>query len=150
NQTFTNPLTLNGVGFSETAGGLGAMRMGSGINWAGNITLGTGGARIAPYNTTATISGSISGGNFEANVGTDTLILLGNTTYANTVVCNGVLQSSNNNTQGTLSTGWIALANSGVLQYDPTDAVTFNQTISGGSSTQFRIRRGGSVTYDGN
>ena len=128
------------------------MRMNTGINWTGNVTIGTGGARIVRVQATATISGNISGGNLEAGVGTsDTLILLGNNTYGNTIVFNGNLQIGNNNTQGTLGTGSsIVLANSGVLQYDRTDSLTFNQTISGGSSTSFRIRRGASVTFDGN
>jgi fibronectin-binding autotransporter adhesin len=55
-----NPLTLNGYGASETAGNLGAVRMGTGSTLAGAITLGSN-ASINPQGGSATISGNIAG-----------------------------------------------------------------------------------------
>ena len=57
---FTTPVSISGLGWQETTGHLGAIRMSGGAELSGPVTL-TGDSRITAYNSTGTISGSISG-----------------------------------------------------------------------------------------
>jgi len=59
NGTFTRDLTLGGTGFSESAGTLGALRLGNAI-WEGDITL-VADTRITAYRSTGTLSGNLTG-----------------------------------------------------------------------------------------
>jgi autotransporter-associated beta strand protein len=59
--TFNQPLNLAGLGWAESAGTLGALRLQSGSIWAGPITL-TANARIGVYNgSTGVLAGSLAG-----------------------------------------------------------------------------------------
>ncbi len=63
--SFANNMEIIGVGWLETAGQLGALRIQSGANATGTITL-TGNARIGNYGSTSTLSGILaeSGGSW--------------------------------------------------------------------------------------
>lgn len=84
--TYTNNLTISGNGWGETAGLLGAIRLGGNVNLAGSITL-AGNARITAYAASGTISGAIGdGGNnigvtFGAVASTSNITLSGASTY---------------------------------------------------------------------
>ncbi|PUE10843.1 hypothetical protein B9Z51_00355 [Limnohabitans sp. T6-5] len=140
NFTLSNPLSLAGTGWNESAGLIGALRMVGGVNYAGNITLAAD-ARIATYGTgsAATISGVISGTpniEFASPGGVGTITLTGNNTYTgSTTISSGILQVGNSGTTGTLGTG--AVVDNGTLTLKRSDAITLANAISGtGALTQ--------------
>lgn len=58
--TYANAFNIAGNGWTETAGQLGAIRLGLGANITGPVTL-TADARITPFNSTGTLSGTLTG-----------------------------------------------------------------------------------------
>lgn len=113
--TFANALSLNGIGWSETAGNLGALRMSGGATWSGDVTL-AGNARITTHSAgdTGTISGVIGGGSALQKTGAGTLTLSNANTYSGGTV---------------LSAGTLILGNASALGTG-TVTVTGNSTIS--------------------
>jgi len=88
--TVANAMTINGNGWQETAGQLGAIRVESGT-LSGAITLGSA-ASIGTNSGTGTVSGIISGGfglSKAVATGTGTLVLSGANTFTGNVVVNG-------------------------------------------------------------
>ena len=108
--TYTNAFKLAGGGWTETAGNLGALRLGgNGSTITGPVTL-LGNAVLGAYSSgdSGTISGNIvdnaSGYGFTKN-GAGTLILTGSNTYSGgTLVTNGTLNVYGD--QSTSSGGW--------------------------------------------
>ncbi|TRZ67405.1 MAG: hypothetical protein D4R98_04230, partial [Comamonadaceae bacterium] len=138
--TINNALSLAGNGWTEnTYGQLGALRLQSGVTYAGAITLAAD-ARIGAYSSTGFVSGAISGAkNIEFNSGAGgTVTLTGANTYTGTTTVGaGNLQVGNGGTIGTLGTNTGAIANSGTLTINRSDTVSFANIISGtGSLTQ--------------
>ena len=117
---FSTPLNLNGSGWWESAGLLGAVRLGGGANWAGNITL-SGNTRISSYTDAGSnvISGNISGGSYEleAGVASGTGLLILAPTSANTFgslrLSPGTLRAYN---AGAIPSGIPLIMNGGTLQ----------------------------------
>ena len=111
----TNPVTINGTGWLESAGNLGALRLASGTVMSGTITLGSN-SRISSYGSTGTLSGAITGtGNLEftAQNQYDTIVLSGASanTYTGTT---------------TITSGEIVLSKSGGALTIPGDLVMDN------------------------
>ncbi|MGC4004918.1 MAG: hypothetical protein QM811_18105 [Pirellulales bacterium] len=99
--TLTNSMTLQGVGWGETAGNLGALRLGNAAIASGTITL-AGDTRITTHASTGVISGPIgeTGGVRTLEIGgsssTTALTLSGNNTYTGGTILNGVNQLTGN------------------------------------------------------
>ncbi|WP_232516691.1 autotransporter-associated beta strand repeat-containing protein [Thauera sinica] len=92
--TAANDVSLAGDGYAQTAGRIGALRLGGGATLTGNVTL-TGNARLATYlsTDTGTISGAISGGFGIEKSHSGTLTLSGANTYTGaTTVSAGTLK----------------------------------------------------------
>jgi autotransporter-associated beta strand protein len=91
---FNNPMTLNGLGWPEGAGQLGALRLSNGVTIAGPITLGSN-SRISVYGSFASITGAIGGNydiEFSGNTKADQLHLTGpsvNTYTGKTIINSG-------------------------------------------------------------
>jgi fibronectin-binding autotransporter adhesin len=68
--TASTPLSIAGKGWAETAGMLGAIRLGAGATLSGPITM-TGNSRITAFSSTGTLSGVISGA-FDLELGLNT------------------------------------------------------------------------------
>jgi fibronectin-binding autotransporter adhesin len=153
NQTYNNPLTISGIGFADSNGNIGALRLDSGANWAGPIVV-SGSARIGAHNTTATVSGNISGGDLSVNAtnfnNNYTLIFTGTNSYGTTTIggqntggTGGTsmrLNIGNGGTTGTLGTGNVTINGdgaNGVLGFDRSDGYTLlpGQTITGAGSS---------------
>ena len=72
---FAPTLNLTGQGWAESAGFLGALRLGGGATWAGNLNY-SGNTRITAYNDTGILTGTITGtGQLDLGLGTGTLTL---------------------------------------------------------------------------
>jgi autotransporter-associated beta strand protein len=101
--TNTNNFQIEGTGWTEGSGNLGALRLQSGINLTGSITL-TGDARITAHGNTATLSGNI------AETGGARVLELANFNTAT----NSTITVAGNNTHsgGTTVTGAIVVASS--------------------------------------
>jgi autotransporter-associated beta strand protein len=107
---FTNTFNLTGNGWTEAAGQLGALRLGSGTLVSGPINLTTN-SRVTSYSSTGYISGSIAetngswkleigGSGLAASAGTTTLS--GSNSYSGgTDIRGGICVAANNNAFGT-------------------------------------------------
>ncbi len=94
--TYSNPLTIAGNGWQETAGQLGVLRLGDGANFAGSVAL-TEDSRIGIRNAGATISGPINGAFGIEKYDDGRLTLSGANTYTGaTIVTAGTLFISGN------------------------------------------------------
>ena len=108
--TFPQPLTISGIGWTEGAGNLGALRVENGATWSGPITL-SGNARIASYNGIGNVSGNISGP-YQLEIGTGggsgyTMNLSGSNTYGSTKINSGI--TVNANSANALSSGSLGM-----------------------------------------
>ena len=134
---FTNAITLNGSGFTEAGGNLGALRIGQPEEWSGTITIGAGGARIGTLGVAATISGNITGpGAVTFGSGsTDSFLLTGANDYAGgtTISTGDTVIVGNNGTSGTLGSG-SSIVDNGVVVFNRSDDITISATISGSGS----------------
>lgn len=149
NQTYNNALTIAGTGFADASGNIGALRLENGSNWAGPIVV-NGAARIGAHNTSATVSGNISGGDLTVNAtnfnNSYTLTFTGNNTYDETIIGGQNTQTAgvpsmrlnigNGGTTGTLGSGNVTIHGdgaNGVLGFDRSDGYTLlpGQTITG-------------------
>ena len=158
---FANAFTLTGIGFTETAGNLGAIRL-TGSTISGLITL-AGNSRLTAHGSTGTLAGAIgqSGGpaalelsNY--NTGTDsTITVAGDNTYSGgTTVKGAIVIANHNNAFGTgeiivQSNGTAArvtrvqlganvvlpAANSFVLDSDASTAVSAITSFAGDNTT---------------
>ena len=127
--TLANPITLNGTGWLEPTGLLGALRLQSGAVVSGNVTLQSD-SRITAYNSTGTISGVISGGGNLTKDHVGTLIFTGNNTYTGTTtISGGTLQVGSGGTSGSWGTGNVV--NNAALVLNRSDAVSYGGAISG-------------------
>ncbi|MFD0892093.1 beta strand repeat-containing protein [Luteolibacter ambystomatis] len=113
--TYTNNFFLNGNGWTENAGTLGALRINGGTV-SGTITL-TGNSRITTYQTSGTISGPIveSGGSRSLELGitgaVNTLTLTGASTYTGpTTITNATV-----NLNGSLGATAVTVASGSTL-----------------------------------
>ncbi len=150
NQTYANPITLTGLGFRDSGGNIGALRLEGGSVWAGSVTVSGSGARIGSHNATGTVSGSISGGDLNVN-GSDgtfnnnyTVIFTGTNSYGKTTIGGGStatgvssrrLNIGNGGTTGTLGSGPVEItgdAQNGVLGFDRADGYSLaaGQTLT--------------------
>ncbi|MEJ1972875.1 MAG: autotransporter-associated beta strand repeat-containing protein [Lacunisphaera sp.] len=113
--TYANPLSLEGQGWLEPAGQLGALRLGDSVTVAGPITL-TADARIttAAASDTGTLSGAINDGAAGYGLektGAGLLVLSGASTYTGaTAVSEGTLQVN-----GSLATAVLTVADGATL-----------------------------------
>ena len=123
--TGTTPVSIAGIGWTETAGNLGAIRLDGGATWAGPITLAAN-ARIGEYsNSGGAISGNISGPyqlELWAGNGNRTITLTGSNTYASTLIDGSMNAFGGGSTA--FSTGGMAL-NGGTLS-----ANSYNYTFA--------------------
>ena len=147
---YPNPIMISGTGYADSGGRIGALRLDSGSTWSGSITVTAEGARIGVHNSTATISGNISGGDLNVN-GTNgsynnscTLIFTGSNTYGRTTIGGGSTASGasnrrlfigNGGTTGTLGKGIVEItgdAQNGILGFDRLDGYSLaeGQTIT--------------------
>ncbi len=153
--TFTNALTIGGIGYTDASANIGALRLDGNAVWAGPVTVAAGGARIGSHNSTGTISGNITGGNLEFHITNYNLpyttILTGTNSYGATTIGGGNTQTAgvssmrvnigNGGTTGTLGSGAVTLNGdgaNGVLGFDRSDGYTLQQTITGGGSNLAR------------
>lgn len=113
---FNNPITLNGPGWLETAGQLGAIRITGSTNLTGPLTLGSS-SRISVYGGAGIVSGVISGGY--------DLSLTGSSN-ANLLILGGASANTYNGTT-TLSNVQVSLAKSSGVAI-PGDIVMDNTT----------------------
>ena len=117
NATYAEPLFIEGDGWLETPGRLGALRMANGATASGAVTL-IDDAQIDPYfkNDTGTISGAISDGGHGfalEKIGAGTLTLTGANSYTGgTLVSAGTLRVNGN--QGA-ATGLTSVASGATL-----------------------------------
>ncbi|MET3653824.1 autotransporter outer membrane beta-barrel domain-containing protein [Dyella japonica] len=117
NATYAEPLFIEGDGWLETLGRLGALRMANGATASGAVTL-IDDAQIDPYfkNDTGTISGAISDGGHGfalEKIGAGTLTLTGANSYTGgTLVSTGTLRVNGN--QGA-ATGLTSVASGATL-----------------------------------
>jgi fibronectin-binding autotransporter adhesin len=134
---FANSITLNGSGYSEAGGNLGALRIGQPEQWSGTITIGAGGARIGTLGVAATISGNITGPGAVTfgSGGTDSFLLTGPNDYAGvtTVSPGDTVIMGNNGTTGTLGAS-NTIVDNGTVAFNHSDDLTFSGTLSGTGS----------------
>lgn len=80
--TFANAMTLNGIGWTETAGTLGALRMNANTTLTGAINIASNVRLTADNGATANVNGVISGaGNIEIGVGGSATVGNGNVRF---------------------------------------------------------------------
>jgi fibronectin-binding autotransporter adhesin len=173
NQVYTNDISITGNGFTDTFANVGALRLEGGSNWAGDVNV-VGNARIGVHNATATVSGSITGGDLSVNVSNAnnnyTLIFTGANSYGATVIGGQNTQTAgvpsyrlnvgNGGTTGTLGAGPVTINGdgaNGVLGFDRADGYTLlaGQTITGGGTNLTRTfidvdTRGTGLNTNGN
>ncbi len=125
--SYANNLSLNGIGWLETSGNLGALRIDNGSMITGNITL-AGNSRIGT-SSTATISGNISGSFGIEKTQAGTIILSGNNTFTGGI---------------TIQSGIVQLGSAGALNTAAPNAVNF-----GASSTGILRLNGNQITVSG-
>lgn len=150
NLVYPNAINIAGIGYLDANGNIGALRLENGSNWSGPIVVdNTIGARIGAHNTTATVSGSISGGDLTVNANNYnnnyTLIFTGTNSYGKTIIGGGNTQTvgvssrrlniGNGGTTGTLGAGPVEITGdgqNGVLGFDRSDGYTLaaGQTIT--------------------
>lgn len=137
--TYDSPIAIQGLGWQEGAGLLGALRMADGATASGPITL-TDNARIGTFfiSDIGTISGAIGdGGNGYAleKAYKGTLILTGNSTYTGgTTISGGTLQIGNGGSSGSVVGN---VVDNAALVFNRSDTSIYGGVISGsGSLTQ--------------
>jgi autotransporter-associated beta strand protein len=120
--TFTNALTLNGIGWSEGSGFLGAIRFAANAVASGPVTLGSD-VRLSAWGAgdAGTISGGIDGGYGLEKTGAGTLTLRGANTYTGGTAIRAI-----NSQAGTLVLDYTAQNNSKISS-------TAGMTISNGT-----------------
>jgi len=138
--THSNNFTLNGVGSSEGAGNLGAIRFGGSATLSGNVTLASD-SRITAYGSAGTISGTISGpGNLNIGGGTTgssggNVILSGDSSSfgGNITVTRGTLTISAanalGNTTGTTTVTGADGTTAATLNLNPSTGVTIAENL---------------------
>lgn len=166
--TYSNSFTITGDGWGETAGLLGALRLGSGATVAGSVTL-AGNARITTHGSTGTISGAMGdgGNNFGVTFGgsssATSLTLSGASSYtgatsigiSSSAIANLTLTGSLGNTavtvnqgstlagEGVIGTGTASLtfASGSFLTIDPlsSGAISVNGTVAFNSATTVNL-----------
>ena len=156
NQTYTNAITIAGIGYQDASGYLGSLRLENGSVWAGPVNA-LPGSRICAHNSTATISGPISGGDVEFNISNYnngyTILLTGTNSYGATIIGGQNTQTGgvpsyrvnvgNGGTTGTLGSGPVTVNGdgaNGVIGFDRSNGYTLlpGQTITGGGANVLR------------
>ena len=132
--TCTNAFSIGGIGFSETAGNLGAIRL-QGNTLSGPITLATD-ARITAYGSTGTLTGNIGE--------TSPLTLLELSNYNTATDTTLTLSGANTYSGGTTVKGAIVVANSNTAF--GTGAITIQSNGTAARTT--RVQLGTNVTID--
>lgn len=146
--TFPNNFTIEGTGWSETAGTLGAIRTSGTTNLTGTITI-SGSGKIGALGGTAVVSNTLSGGDLtfggSANqTGAETLALTGDASGLTSLTVNDGSAASgatsitfnvgNGGTTGTLGTVPVTLKPDGfknaVLRFDRSDGYTLGSTVT--------------------
>jgi autotransporter-associated beta strand protein len=155
-QTYTNAITIAGIGYQDASGYLGSLRLENGAVWAGPVNA-LPGSRICAHNSTATISGPISGGDVEFNISNYnngyTILLTGANSYGATIIGGQNTQTAgvpsyrvnvgNGGTTGTLGSGPVTVNGdgaNGVIGFDRSNGYTLlpGQTITGGGANVLR------------
>ena len=175
NNANAGDVTLNGVGSSYTGGtwiGGGGIILGDGTNsgtgWLPavgpvvftNTTSASLNIRylffnmVGNYTVTNNIIGAVTDGSSTgasgevAQLGTNTLTLIGNNTYpGGTIISNGILQVGNGGTIGSIGSG--SVNDSYALVFNRSDSVIFSNTISGPSTAMLANSGPGAVTLAG-
>ena len=99
--TIANTFNINGNGWLETAGQLGALRLDSGAIVTGNVVMQSASA-IGSNSGTGTVNGVVSGAFALSKVGVGQITLGGNNTFSGGLtIGNGSVQLNNNNAAGT-------------------------------------------------
>jgi autotransporter-associated beta strand protein len=146
--TFPNNFTIEGTGWSEAAGTLGAIRTTGTTNLTGTITI-SGSGKIGALGGTAVVSNTLSGGDLtfggSANqTGAETLALTGDASGLTSLTVNDGSAASgatsitfnvgNGGTTGTLGTVPVTLKPDGfknaVLRFDRSDGYTLGSTVT--------------------
>jgi autotransporter-associated beta strand protein len=110
-----NPITINGQGWPESAGVLGAIRINSGVTFAGPITMASD-SRIGVYGSTGLITGVISG---------NAALEITAANNGNVLTLGGAGANTYNGTT-TVTSGQVALAKTGGAVAIPGDIVMNN------------------------
>jgi autotransporter-associated beta strand protein len=165
---YAGPITASGLGWMETAGALGAIRMQGGATLSGPITL-AGDTRITAYsNSSGTLSGLISGvgANLEFGLrqitstgsGTLTVSNPANTYSGNTSITRATVNAAtiaDGGLASSLGTGSVINLEAGGIVVTGAGAMTSNRTININQGGQGGANLGASdptgvVTYTGN
>ncbi|MBL8823189.1 MAG: autotransporter-associated beta strand repeat-containing protein [Planctomycetia bacterium] len=163
--TYANNFTINGNGWLENSGNLGALRIDAGSTITGSVTL-AGNSRIGS-STTASVSGVISGGFSLEKVSSGTLTLSAANTYTGpTTVIGGALIINGNQSAATgdytVNAG-ATLGGSGIVgklvnfnggtvspgNPGDTGILTINGGINFNAGSSFRVELQGSVVGTG-
>ena len=135
--TFSNTINIAGIGWSEQAGNLGALRVEGGIV-SGSVVL-TANATISNLytTTTGTISGTISGAYMLTDKGPGPIVLTGVNTYTGgTAITSGTLQLGNGSVNGTInSTSYAISAPAKLFVLDASTPSTFPWSSFSGAGT---------------
>ena len=126
--TYHEQLVLNGQGWLESAGQLGALRLQGNANWAGSVALGSNAAVGVYTNAAGAVSGPISGPYALTTVSGGTLTLSGSNTYGGgTTVASGYVvlnTAAGTSIPGNITNGgWIFIGNAN-QQFGPSSTLT--------------------------
>ncbi len=155
-QTYNNPISITGIGYQDASAWIGSLRI-EGATWAGPVVINGPSARIGAHGGTGTVSGSISGGDLEANVTnyntSYTLVFTGANSYGTTTIGGQNTQTAgvpslrlnigNGGTSGTLGTGDVFVNGdgaNGIIGFDRSNGYTLlpGQDIIGGGANVTR------------
>lgn len=145
--TYSNNFNISGIGWTEVAGNLGAIRLENNARVFGTVTLDAN-ARICTYNgPTAYLDGPVTGGFQLEKNGSGTLVLNNNNTYADTQITEGTLQIGSGGTNGTLGAGNVVVM--GTLAYNRSDTNTLTAGLYMQGGSGLSVLNGGVIIPSG-
>jgi autotransporter-associated beta strand protein len=154
--SYANAVSLNGIGWTEAAGNLGAVRFQNGATLTGAVTL-TGNTRLTPYGSgdTGTISGIINDGASSfglTKTGAGALTLTSANTYdGGTTISAGTINILNAASLGTaaVTLGDAASGSSAMALYLDTNRVNFARTVTVSSNGTGTVTLGSRASVTG-